>query len=132
MFIPWKQKIRITKHIFRILIFWKWKQFSENENRKWKQKMKMQTKHTLNVFYASCIISCYVFSRGVVELTGKNMNSWSMTLSLGCYRVWNLRVAHVDPMSWSILARLDNSHTPPTVSSHWECVISMLSGFFMV
>ena len=53
------------------------------------------------------IISCCVLSRNIVKLTREDMNEMKYSLVLGgVYLVWNLRVAHVDPMSWSILVNL--------------------------
>ena len=37
------------------------------------------------------------------------------------YPVWSLRVAHVDLMGWSILARLGNLDALSTVSSRSKC-----------
>lgn len=58
-----------------------------------------------------------MFSRDVVELTRKSMNELKYNFVLGGYSVWNSRVAHADPMSWSILARQDNLDVLPTVLS---------------
>ena len=42
----------------------------------------------------------------MAELTGEGMNKLKYDFVLRGYPVWNLRMAHVDTMCWSILARL--------------------------
>lgn len=60
--------------------------------------------------------SYHVFFEGCVELTLEGMNELKYCFVLGGYLVWNLRVAHANPMTWNILARQDNVDALPIVS----------------
>lgn len=98
----------------------------------WPKSMWNRYQHVLmNVKWLSCMSHAsfhVVFSRHVVGLTGKDMNELKYGSILRGYSVWNLCVALVHPMSWSIIAKEGNPDVPPLVSSWWECVV----GFFMV
>ena len=73
----------------------------------------------------SCIINVYMFLRQGMwsTLTGNEMNELKYDSILGGYLVQNLCVLHVDPMGWSILARLGN----PDMSSTKCLVESVLT-----
>ena len=45
------------------------------------------------------------------------MNESKYHYVLGAYPIWNLCVAHVNPMGWSTLVRLDNPDALLRVSS---------------
>lgn len=74
-------------------------------------------KNPQDVLYASCIISCCVISRDIVELIGEDMNELKYSYVLEDVIQFEIFVTHVDPMNWSILARLGNLDVTPTISS---------------
>ena len=69
----------------------------------WPKSMWNRYQHVLmNVKWLSCMSHAsfhVVFSRHVVELTGKDMNELKYGSILRGYSVWNLCVALVHPMS---------------------------------
>lgn len=54
------------------------------------------------------------------SFTGDDMNKLKYYPVLRGYPIWNLLVSQVDPMGWSILARLSNSDVLPTILFRWE------------
>ena len=71
----------------------------------------------------SCIINVHMFLRWRMwsSLIREDMNKLVYNFFLRGYSVWNLHVAHVDSMGWSILPRLGNLDVPLLVLSRWEC-----------
>ena len=54
------------------------------------------------------------------KLIEEGMNELMYDSILGGYPIWNLQVAHVDPVGWSTLAKLGNLDGPLAVSSQWK------------